>query len=70
MEKADALEEARQAVRRVGADEIPVDCYHGVDLAPCTLEVLVTWDVSVHARREQERLTAAGRNPGATQGGY
>ena len=67
MEKTDALQESRAAARSLQAGEVPVDCYHGVDLAPCTLEVLVTWDVSVHARREQERMA---HPPGPTPGSY
>jgi hypothetical protein len=51
-------------------DEIPTEYYDGVELAPHTLESLVTWDVCGHARREQDRLTAAYRAPKGTQGGY
>ena len=51
-------------------DEIPAEYYDGVELAPHTLESLVTWDVCGHARREQDRLTAAYRAPKGTQGGY
>ena len=31
--------------------------YRGVELAPHTLESLVTWDVSGHAQRERDRMT-------------
>lgn len=56
--------------RRREPPEITVEeCYHGVELAPRTLESLVTWDVSVHAQRERERLNAASHGPG-THGGY
>lgn len=44
--------------RRLGHRELLIeeeDHYEGVDLAPKTQDSLVTWDVSVHARREQER---------------
>jgi hypothetical protein len=47
-----------------------MDCYQGVDLASNTLESLVTWDVTGHARREQERLRPGSRSSRATQGGY
>jgi hypothetical protein len=63
--------------RRFAADSVPVDgeapgeVYEGVSLAPTTLDSLVTWDVSGHARRDQERVSsAAARIPGAMQGGY
>lgn len=46
---------------------IPPDWLEGVDLKPTTLESLVTWDVSAHARRDQERLrSATARIHGAT----
>jgi hypothetical protein len=44
--------------------------YHGVELAPQTLESLMTWDVSQYARREQDRLALAYRRPRTEQGGY
>lgn len=48
----------------------PWDGYEGVDLTPTTLDSLATWDVSGHARREQERIrSAASRFPSATPGG-
>jgi len=50
--------------------EIPAEYYDGVELAPNTLESLVTWDVCGHARREQDRLTAAYRPPKGTQAGH
>lgn len=56
--------------RRRDCHEIPEECYRGLDLAPSTLESLVTWDVSGHARREQERLSLAHRTSRATRGGY
>lgn len=41
--------------------------YGGVSLAPTTLDSLVTWDVSGHARRDQERVSsAAAQIPSAT----
>lgn len=48
----------------------PWDGYEGVDLTPKTLDSLATWDVSGHARREQERIrSAAAGIPAATLGG-
>lgn len=48
----------------------PWDGYEGVDLTPTTLDSLVTWDVSGHARRDQERIrSAASRFPSETPGG-
>jgi hypothetical protein len=48
--------------------EISTACYRGVELAPTTLESLVTWDVSVRARREQDRLNPSSRTSAATPG--
>lgn len=67
MNKADALSKSRETSRR---PEPVADCYEGVDLAPRTLESLVTWDVSGHARREQDRLSSAYRTPKEAQGDY
>jgi hypothetical protein len=47
-----------------------VDVYEGIDLAPRTLESLVTWDVSGHAQREQDRMTSTYRTAGRAPGGY
>lgn len=49
---------------------VPPEYYDGVELAPSTLESLVTWDVCGHARREQDRLNASYRPPKTTHGGY
>jgi hypothetical protein len=51
MHTADEPSSHDQAWRRLGPDH-----YEGVDLVPCTLESLVTWDVSAHARWEQDHL--------------
>lgn len=51
-------------------EEITMNCYQGINLAPNTLESLVTWDVSGHAQREQDHLNAAYRVPKAMRGGY
>lgn len=51
-------------------DEATTDCYQGVELAPITLESLVTWDVSGHAQRERDRLNAVSRIPRVVEGGY
>jgi hypothetical protein len=60
MNKADALSKSNETSPR---PETQAECYEGVDLAPSTLESLVTWDVSAHARREQDRLSSAYRTP-------
>jgi hypothetical protein len=60
---------SRDRSRRRTHHEIVEDCYEGVDLAPRTLDSLVTWDVSGHARREQDRLSVR-RLFGKTRGGY
>jgi hypothetical protein len=51
-------------------NEIASDCYEGVELAPRTLESLVTWDVSGHAQREKDRLNPAYRTAKTIKGGY
>lgn len=69
--ETDDAAEAQNASEADSADayaseSVVVEAYRGLDLAPATLESLVTWDVSVHARREQERLRqAAARFPSA-----
>jgi hypothetical protein len=55
--------EPTPAPKRPEPPEIQTDCYHGVELAPTTLESLVTWDISVHARREQDRLQPSSWKP-------
>jgi hypothetical protein len=56
--------------RRAGFEEIPLDYRRGVELAPKTLESLVTWDVSGHAQCEKDRMNSLYRRRGAMQGGY
>lgn len=51
---------AEEIARRFGSDAVMFDSYNGAQLAPLTVESISTWDVSVHARREQARLGAAG----------
>ena len=70
MHGADAFFKLGETSRRPGAEELPIDCYRGLELAPKTLESLVTWDVSGHARCEQDRLSSAYRARRATRGGY
>jgi len=71
MNRADASSRIRDRLRRRTHHEIAEDSYNGVDLAPSTLDSLVTWDVSVHARREQDRLGSTMHRPsGKTRGGY
>ena len=67
MNRADTVAKSEPSAARFVPNELPADVYEGVSLAPTTLESLVTWDVSVHARRDQERLSsAATRVPPAT----
>jgi len=42
----------------------------GLELAPTTLESLVTWDVSGHAQCEKDRLSSLYRLRGGIRGGY
>ena len=70
MNKAAASSEREEISRRLPSNEIPIDCYRGVELAPKTLESLVTWDVSGHAQCERDRLSSVYRNRKKTQGGY
>lgn len=65
MNSADEASNLDATSRRPGPKEIATDNYRGVDLAPSTLESLVTWDVSGHAQRERDRL-----NAGTMPGGY
>jgi hypothetical protein len=55
---------------RFRPEEMPVEYYGvGVELAPKTVESLVTWDVSGHAQCEKDRLSFAYRSR-RTWGGY
>jgi hypothetical protein len=70
MDRADALARQNHDAPRMPTPEEPTtDCYQGVELAPCTLESLVTWDVSGHAQRERDRLNATHRIA-PVRGGY
>jgi hypothetical protein len=70
MHRADTFLNPGEPSRPPDPEETPMDYYRGVELAPTTLESLVTWDVSGHARCEQERLSSAYRNARVTRGGY
>ena len=61
--RADELRKPHETKRKRQPDEPALDPYRGIELAPTTLDSLVTWDVSVHARREQDRLHSAHRIP-------
>jgi hypothetical protein len=61
--RANELPKSSETASRRQPDETPLDPYHGIELAPITLDSLVTWDVSGHARREQDRLHSANRMP-------
>jgi hypothetical protein len=51
-------------------EESSTASYRGVELAPKTLESLVTWDVCGHARGERDRLDLAYRRSKDVEGGY
>ena len=70
MNRADASPKPGDTPDPPAPKDIPLDCYKGVDLAPSTLESLVTWDVSGHAQREKDRLRRASPPPKGTRGGY
>jgi hypothetical protein len=59
----------RGVERRSRPEEMPAE-YYGVELAPKTVESLVTWDVSGHAQCEKDRLSSAYRSRITTRGGY
>ena len=56
--------------RRLDPEDLPLDYRRGVELAPKTLESLVTWDVSGHAQCEIDRMSALYRHRGPMRGGY
>ena len=69
MNKPHAFPEADEPSGRFAPNESSLDAYEGVDLKPTTPDSLVTWDVSRHARRDQERIrSAASRIHAATLG--
>ena len=71
MKRTDAPSKLRAASREVlDPTEIAPDLYEGLDLAANAQESLVTWDVSAHARREQDRLSCAARAAKEARGGY
>jgi hypothetical protein len=70
MIKTNIFSRSRNAPRQWVSEEDQAECYGRVDLTPSTLETLVTWDVSVHAQREQDRLSSVWRAPRTTRGGY
>lgn len=70
MDKLDARFDSVETPPRLRPQHIPKDVYEGIDLAPSTLDSLVTWDVSGHARREQDRMSSAYRAAEKTHGGY
>jgi hypothetical protein len=69
MDRADASSDLDEAARRRALEALG-NCYHGVELAPRTLESLVAWDVSNHAQREQDRLHSTQVLSPAVRGGY
>jgi hypothetical protein len=69
MNPADTLSGADETSRRP-PERISPDSERRPELAPITLESLVTWDVCGHAQREKDRMNSACRVRGATEGGY
>jgi hypothetical protein len=71
MYKADTFSRPDETYRHLAPEETAPD-YHDIELAPMTLESLVTWDVSGHAQCEKNRLNSLfrGRRPGASHGDY
>jgi hypothetical protein len=61
--RPDELRKSSETKRRRQPDELALDPYRGIELAPTTLDSLVTWDVSGRARCEQDRLNSAHRIP-------
>jgi hypothetical protein len=59
MHEADKSLEPEQTSRQRGRAAPAADHYHGIELAPKTLESLVTWDISLHAQQEKDRLNSA-----------
>jgi hypothetical protein len=70
MRNADALRRLGEIPRRLEPEENAMEHYHGVELAPRTLDSLVTWDVCGYAQREQDRLNSATRMATRFKGGY
>ena len=71
MNRADLFSKPDESARRRMSEDSVLD-YQGVELAPITLESLVTWDVSGRAQCEKNRLNSLwrGRRLGAIHGGY
>jgi hypothetical protein len=71
MYRTNAVSETDDTVRRLGFQEAELDYRRGVELAPKTLESLVTWDVSGHAQCEKDRMNSFYHHRrGAMPGGY
>jgi hypothetical protein len=59
-----------ERARAFRPEEMPVEYYGVVEIAPKTVESLVTWDVSGHAQCEKDRFSSAYRSSIKTWGGY
>jgi hypothetical protein len=72
MFRVDTLSKPDETSRRLAAEDAAPNPYLGVELAPLTVESLVTWDVSGHAQCEKNRLNSLwrGRRAGTMRGGY
>jgi hypothetical protein len=66
----ETFKEPDEALRRLGPEELAMEFRQGVELAPRTLESLVTWDVSGHAQCEMERMSSLYRLRGPMRASY
>ena len=67
-----AVWETAKVSRRLEPEDIALElqCTQGLELAPRTIESLVTWDVLGHAQCEKDRMSASYRVRGVMQAGY
>ena len=70
MDRADSAAKPDRASGPPRVEDSSTAHYRGVELAPKTLESLVTWDVCGYAWRERDRLDLAYRRANVVQGGY
>jgi hypothetical protein len=72
MFRVDTFSKSDETSRRLAAEDAAPNPYLGVELAPMTVESLVTWDVSGHAQCEKNRLNSLwrSRRAGTMRGGY
>jgi hypothetical protein len=70
MYRADTFSISDGVFRPFGPEATAPDYHQRVELAPMTLESLVTWDVSGHAQCEKDRLYSVCRGRRAMRAGY